>query len=408
MKLSPEDKVVKARIAYMEHKETMQYAGLTMIGNVIMSDAVPTAGTNGRDVMFNPEFVEGLTQQQVVGLIMHEDGHKLYQHGSAWERIRKEDPMLYNCAADYVINIEINDLAQKYSNFIAMPAEDALVDEKYRGWSTAEVYADLKKNGNKKHGIPKGGFPKIEVHVVCGHQGDPSQGDGPKGQFDSHNFGALTDEQAKKLTEEVDNAIRQGALMAGKLGGNADKMGEMKEVKVDWREPLEQFMTDVSKGTDYMTWARPDRRWQASGTFMPSSISESMGVLGLVIDTSGSIFCTPELVSEFLAHMRAMFYAVNPTALHVVECDSEVTAHEVYDESNVHELDAKLKVHGGGGTDMCVALDYFKDKNINPEAIVVLTDGYTPFPTELTCPTLWAITESHIHAPIGVTIHVEV
>ena len=152
MKLTPEDKIVKARIAYMEHKETMQYAGLTMIGNVIMSDVIPTAGTNGRDVIFNPDFVEGLTQQQVVGLIMHEDGHKLYQHGSAWERIRKEDPMLYNCAADYVVNLEIHDLAKKYSGFIAMPCDEALVDEKYRGWSTHEVYDDLMKNGNKKHG----------------------------------------------------------------------------------------------------------------------------------------------------------------------------------------------------------------------------------------------------------------
>lgn len=401
MKLSPEDKIVKARIAYMEHKETMQYAGLTMIGDVIMSDKIPTAGTNGRDVLFNPEFVEGLTQQQVVGLIMHEDGHKLYQHGSAWERIRKEDPMLYNCAADYVVNLEIADLAKKHSNFIAMPADEALVDEKYRGWSTPEVYADLMKNGNEKHGIPKGGFPKVTI-VVDG------SGEGIPGQFDAHDFGKLTPEESKKLTEEVDNAIRQGALMAGKLGGNADKMGELKEVKVDWREPLEQFMTDVSKGTDYMTWSRPDRRWQASGTFMPSSISESMGVLGLVIDTSGSIYAMPELVSEFLGHMRAMFYAANPSALHVVECDSDVTAHTIYDDSNVADLDGKRVLRGGGGTDMRVALDYFKEHNINPEAVVVLTDGFTPYPTELHCPTLWAITERGVSAPIGVTIHVDV
>lgn len=404
MKLTPEDKIVKARIAYMEHKETMQYAGLTMIGNVIMSDVIPTAGTNGRDVIFNPDFVEGLTQQQVVGLIMHEDGHKLYQHGSAWERIRKEDPMLYNCAADYVVNLEIHDLAKKHSNFIAMPCDEALVDEKYRGWSTHEVYDDLMKNGNKKHGIPKGGFPKAEITV----DGSGNVSVKIPGQMDSHDFGKLTPEETKKLTEEIDNAVRQGALMAGKLGGNADKMGELKEVKVDWREPLEQFMTDVSKGTDYMTWARPDRRWQASGVTMPSSISESMGVLGLVIDTSGSIYAMPELVSEFLGHMRAMFYAANPSALHVVECDSDVTAHTVYDESNVADLDAKRVLRGGGGTDMRVALDYFKDNNINPEAIVVLTDGFTPFPTELNCPTLWAITERGVSAPIGVTIHVDV
>ena len=182
-------------------------------------------------------------------------------------------------------------------------------------------------------------------------------------------------------------------------------MAEFKVVKVDWRDPLEQFMTELGAGADYMTWARPDRRWQASGQFMPSSISESMGVLGLVIDTSGSVH--GELVSTFLAHMRSMFYAVNPSALHVVECDAEVTSHEVYDMSNVSELDAKLKVRGGGGTDMRVALRYFKDKGIHPEAIVVLTDGFTPWPNKVDCPVLWAITTPNLSAPIGVTIHIE-
>lgn len=402
MKLTPEDKIVKARIQYMEHKETMQYSGLTMIGSVSMSQDIPTAGTNGRDVIFNPDFVEGLTLQQVVGLIMHEDGHKLYQHGSSWEKLRKQDPMLFNCAADYVVNLEIYDLAKKYPNFIQLPAseDDCCIDEKYRGWSTYEVFHDLLKNGNEKQGIPKGGFPKATVVVVG--QGD---GNGPKGQFDTHTFGELTEEQSKKLTEEVDSAIRQGALLAGKMGGNADRTAEMKSVKVDWREPLEQFMTELSAGTDYMTWARPDRRWQSSDEFMPSSRSESMGVLGLVIDTSGSVY--GELLSTFLAHMRAMFYAVSPSALHVVECDAEVTSHEIYDADNVADLDAKLNVKGGGGTDMRVALKYFRDNNIKPEAIVVLTDGYTPFPDALDCPTLWAITEPRIQAPVGVTIHVE-
>jgi len=53
---------------------------------------------------------------------------------------------------------------------------------------------------------------------------------------------------------------------------------------------------------------------------------------------------------------------------------------------------------------MRVIFDYVEKNKLKPEAVVVLTDGYTPFPETLQYPTLWAITEKHITAPVGVTI----
>lgn len=56
---------------------------------------------------------------------------------------------------------------------------------------------------------------------------------------------------------------------------------------------------------------------------------------------------------------------------------------------------------------MRVAFDYIVEKNLRPEAILVLTDGYTPFPTTSCAPSLWAITTDQ-RSPIGVTIRLEV
>ena len=380
MALSAEDRLAKANIALMGHKETMQYTGLLMCGELQLKEGVPTACTDGYNVWFGREFVESITQPELVGVLLHEARHKMFQHGWLWSGLRRENAQLYNIAADFIVNDEIMELSQQYPQFIALP-KGCLYDKKYHGWSTLEVYNDLKKQSENEEG-----------------------GGGGQGPLDEHDWAEVSPDEVAKRTDEIAQAIRQGALLAGKLGGNKDRMAEFMEAQHDWRTSLEQFMTEVSAGSDYQTWSRPERRWQASGEYMPSSLSESMGALGLGIDTSGSIG-GPE-VAAFLAHMRLMFNAVTPEALHVVECDATVQSHEIYGPDNITELEAKSSVRGGGGTDMGEVVRYFTNNNIKLEALVILTDGYTPWPEELHCPTLWAITSKGITAPNGVSIYI--
>ena len=74
----------------------------------------------------------------------------------------------------------------------------------------------------------------------------------------------------------------------------------------------------------------------------------------------------------------------------------------------LHNVANIEKFHGGGGTDMRKAYDNMDKHNITPQAVVVITDGDTPFPTECKYPTLWAITEERTVSPIGSTIHVKI
>lgn len=377
-KLTAEQRIPKAHVRMMGHVATMAFSSVFMVGESKIDDSIPTACTNGRDVMYGRGFVDSLTDQELAAVVLHENLHKCYQHAYLWKHLWKEDAKLANMAADYVINLEILDLSKKHRDFIKLP-ECGLFSEEYRGMDTGEVYRRLKDQGE-----------------------DGSGGEG----FDEHNFDELSDEDQQQVGAEIDQAIRQGALLAGKMGGEESRLlGELTAPKIDWREQLREFMSAVSQGHDDSTWRRPNRRWLGEDLYMPSSISESMGSLVIGIDTSGSV--SGPMASAFLSEVVGICQNVMPEVLHLIECDATIQSHKVFDQGSLDSLGAITELHGGGGTDMRVIFEHVKQNNIKPEAIVILTDGYTPFPEELPCPTLWAVTENGLTTPIGTTIHLE-
>jgi predicted metal-dependent peptidase len=376
--LTAEQRIQRAHVRLMGHRSTMAFSSIFMVGESVVKDDVPTACTNGRDVMYGRGFVETLTDQELAGVVLHENLHKIYQHAWLWRSLWKENPKLANQSADYVINIEIKDLEKEHPGFIALP-KSGLYRKDFRGMDTGEVYRRLKEEGEE----------------------------GGEGGFDEHEFDQLSEEDKAQLGKEVEQAIRQGALMAGKMGGDESRViGELTAPKIDWREQLQEFMSAVSQGHDDSTWRKPNRRWLGQDLYLPSSISESMGSLVIGIDTSGSV--SGPMVSAFLSEVVGICQNVSPEVLHFVECDATIQSHKVFDQGSLDQLGAITELHGGGGTDMRVIFDHVVKNNLKPEAVIVLTDGYTSWPGELPCPTLWAITEKHIVAPVGTTIHLEI
>lgn len=376
-KLTAEQRIQKSHVRLMGHPSTLAFSGLVMVGTSEVRDDIPTAMTNGRDRFYGRSFVESLTDQEVVGVVLHELLHVAYQHNWLWGHLWKQDPKRANIAADLCINQEIKDLEQKHRDFIKLP-DAGLYDPQYKGLDTGEIYRRLKEQGE----------------------------DGGEGGFDEHDFDQLSGEEQETLTKEVDSALRQGQLMAGKLGGEESRLiNVLMEPRVNWREQLREFMSAVSPGHDDSTWRRPNRRWLGEDLYMPSSISESMGSLVVGIDTSGSV--SGPMVSAFLSEVVGICQNVMPEVLHLIECDATIQSHKVFDQGSLDQLGAITELHGGGGTDMRVIFRHIAQQNIKPEAIIVLTDGYTDWPGELPCPTLWVITERYCQAPVGTTIHLE-
>ncbi len=77
------------------------------IGTVAMnmvfrvSDECPTAMTNGKEVVLNPDFCGTLNDDELLFLVAHECFHPMLEH---CVRRGDRDPMKWNVATDYVIN----------------------------------------------------------------------------------------------------------------------------------------------------------------------------------------------------------------------------------------------------------------------------------------------------------------
>lgn len=388
--LTPEQRLQKAVVAIMGHPKYTALSGILMIGDKrVEHDAAqcPTAYTNGKDEIYGAAFIEKLTDPELRFLVLHECYHKLYRHLTTWKHLWDENPQLANQACDHVINIKIVD--DNTDGFATMTGELAkgCYDTKYRGWDSAQVYNDLKNDQDN------GG---------SGGSGD--------GSFDEHGFGdaqEMTAQEQQSLAREIDEAIRQGALMAGKAGSGGDRdLEALLTPQVNWREVLRDFVTSTCQGSDFSTWRRPNRRYIGAGIYMPSGISEQIGEIVVAIDTSGSI--GGRQLATFLSEVKEIGDTVNPEAIRLLYWDTEVCADERYEGDECENIAQSTKPAGGGGTDVRCVPQYIQDKQIKAQAVIILTDGYLYGGWgEWQSPTLWCVLDNKSATPDnGKVVHI--
>jgi predicted metal-dependent peptidase len=101
---------------------------------------------------------------------------------------------------------------------------------------------------------------------------------------------------------------------------------------------------------------------------------------------------------------------VRPEFVDLLYWDSRVAGHETYDSDATPNIVSSTKPMGGGGTSPSCITDYLRDKKIEPECAVVLSDGYvgSDWGNAWPCPVLWCIVGGNtVVAPIGKTVHVQ-
>jgi len=383
--MNVEDRIKKAHIAIMQHKEFCAMSGILACGKVKVTTDVPTAATNGWDVSYNPDFIEEHMKDDASLrlLVLHEAMHKAYRHLTVWKYLSKQNARLANIAMDHFVNLSLMD-TDAGSGFLKMPNVGIQPEPKYRGWSVLQIYTDLEDE-------------------------DDDNGGGGNEGMDEHDFdgaGDLPTEQ--EMEDEIGRAIRQGEMIRKQRGkdgtGGADGMfGDLLAPKIDWRKALREFVTETCSGRDESSWARPNRRFLADDVYMPSMMGVTLRELVVGFDTSGSIFGGSEM-TRFVTELTSIIDMVKPSKVHVVYWDTAIVGHQQFDDGQFAVADLKPK--GGGGTDGSVLFDYLREKNIKPNAIIQLTDGYVGEWGHTDVPTLWAIT-TDIKAPFGTTIRLE-
>jgi predicted metal-dependent peptidase len=300
----------------------------------------------------------------------------------------REDGMLANVAMDIVVNNIIDNVNDKA--LCKLPAS-AILDHAFDGWSVREIYNELKKQNPQRQG---GGSGEGEVININGKKVKVQDGDEHDGTGKE-----VSPEEAKQFEEKVGRALREGGILAGRLGAKIPReITASLDKPIDWKEEMRDFVSSAVRGRDELTWRRFNRNLLANDILAPSVESETVTEVLYGFDTSGSI--TQEMIGKAAFQLQLICDMVRPTTVRVLWWDTEVHGEQVFDGDSPNIKDI-LKPMGGGGTRVSCVSEYIVEKGYKPDCIVVFTDGYVEDKVEWVTgvETLWLVTENRSFVP---------
>jgi predicted metal-dependent peptidase len=395
------------------------FFGTLCLRLALVESHVPAMATDGRQIVYNPEFVESLKAAELEAVLAHEVMHCALGHQC---RRGDREPRLWNEAADFAINPILT------ANGFTLP-EGALFDPAFENLSAEEIYSRLSRQGRGGGKKPSGRDPQPGNAIAGdgGHESGQSQekngtrieqettgiaGTGclRAGPEAFGEVGDATDESGKAASQAertrqrqewniaVDQALRSSQA-CGRVPLQLDRtIGERREGKLDWRSILREFVAATAPA-DYQ-WTPPNRRHIASGLYLPSVIRSGVGIIVIAVDTSGSV--GSEALQQFAGEISAIISDAQPEMSHVVYCDAAIQSVQEFGPFEP----ISLKPMGGGGTDFRPVFHWVGEKRIDPACLIYLTDlcCYS-YPEAPNYPVLW-VTDSRGKAPFGETLQI--
>ncbi len=329
---------------------------------VVEDHRIPTMGVDRHWRCYvSPAFVDRTPVDELAAVWIHEAAHLLRDHHGRADRlpeVDRHDRRRLNVAQD----LEIND--DLLADGLPLPADR--VDPAGLGLPTGLLFEAY---------LPM--VPPTEHHYDCGSgaHGLPRPWDLHAGNADAP---AVSDPEAASIRRATAAAIRQAAKSRGDLPAGWERWAQtVLEPVVDWRRAftgaIREAVAWASGAVDY-TYQRPSRRSVAlPGTVLPR-LRQPIPRVAVVVDTSGSM--GEDELGVALAEIGGVLRAVGigGNRVTVLSCDAAV--HVVRRVATLGEV----VLAGGGGTDMRVGIAAAIEVPAVPDIVVVLTDGYTPWP----------------------------
>ena len=359
-----------------------------MFVRFIPSLNITAAATDGKDVFFNPNFLNSLPSAQQDGLLLHEILHAALLHPL---RLRERDPQRWNIAADIVVNGMI--LCQTE---FELP-QGGLRDQKLEHLSVEEVYELLPQNAADHFQLSNPDLLTPDVGDLIRSTTDESV------SAKVQQPGRSDVKYAQDLTAHWQQAFQQATAVANSSKSGGGSVGIDREweslvnPQLDWQSILWQYL--AQNPTDFQGF---DRRFVGRGLYLEALQGESVRVY-IAIDTSGSIKATA--LGLFLAEVRSILGAYP----HLI-CDLYYVDSAVYGPHALTSYSTLPIPRGGGGSSFTAFFDRVAE-NCNEQVqpvCIYLTDGYGEFPTtEPSLPTLWVVTPGGLDLalfPFGETV----
>lgn len=357
------------------------YAALVLSTKWVIDNTTPTAKTDMRKVWYNEEFINSLSVEVAMFVIVHEVMHIMFKHGL---RRGHRHPIVWNWACDYAINLILRDGG--FTLWEHCIVDKCVVDKSpvnYKGMSAEQIY-DIISAKLKARGVDPDKLANPSLEDL---------------------MDAPMDDATKASVERTINQQVSRALAAAKLAGKMPKgldivIENLLNPAQKWQELLAEFMQRVVPSSE--TWHRRNRRF--STVFMPSRGNVgAMGELVIVGDTSGSMM-NNKVLDQMGSEINAAIQQMQPERTRVIWADdTDCSNQDVFEDGE----EVLLHPKGGGGTDMRKPLAFVEQ--YSPICVLLITDCFTPWPDEPTPYPLIVGSTTDLSGPDwAMTVHIKV
>lgn len=405
------------------------YGLLLMHMKYSVDEQMETAATDGTRIIFGADFLDSLTDRELEFVMMHEILHVVLQHCF---RGQERDPELFNIACDIVVNSHILQENGMDPDSITLKQYGVLMHQTPDGEegyerTAEEVYEALlarggrNGNGNASQsgaGQKSGGGQAKQGRTrksggVQGRWDDHSQWNDGKdkadgvgkagGAADGDDVDAARELWAKRLMDACEAiAIRDPSNERGLVPAFALRMvQEWKQPQTDWRTILNEFVQE--EVVDY-SFTPPDRRFGDSPFFLPdfNEKEDRAEDILFMIDTSGSM--SDDMVTTAYSEVKGAIDQFDGKLKGWLGFfDAVVVPPKPFESEEEFRV---IRPEGGGGTSFDIIFEYVFRHMADqlPVSIIILTDGYAPFPAESHAhgiPVLWLMNNEEVQPPWG-------
>ena len=393
---------------------------LIMLNKLWDSKRVPTAGVSKNGINYqlaiNPQFWEGLTENQRLGILKHELLHIAFGHLTTFFKFSNHK--LANVAMDMEINQyiesswlpggeyskeEYDEIKKKVTEEVKAAIEAELSPEEILEISKkcpgrgiliedyADLNLDLKAGCRYYYDKLKELKDKKDNEGTCGNDAmDELLDDIEAGNIPDHGtweeFENLTEAEQKLIEKQLqkilsdakDQTIKKRGTVPGEIEGII-VIEEIVAAKFDWRGYIRRF-TGVSTKVFTKKIRRKENIRFSDNPGLKIKMKQHML---LAIDTSGSVSDTE--LKEFMNEIHHIYKA--GVDITIVQCDTRITSIKPY--TGKHELE----VQGRGGTEFDPVLEYYNENQKKYTSLVYFTDGECNTSVKPKGNVLWVLSE---------------
>lgn len=352
---------------------------------IVESPDLPTLAVDaGWRMYYNPTFVLEQIPEVLATMVLHEALHCVSKHSTRFQALGREDSShdTWNLAGDANINEILDDAKMPWGEFEPVRYDTLAKYGVQKGMTTEVTFFTMVQYFEDNPS-------KERDHTDCGSvTGGNSRGyELPKNNTENPTIkGDQQDVIRDRVAQDVIKHSREKGM--GSVPGELLRWAnELLNPQINWKRELAGLMRSslatVLGRKDY-TYARPSRRQGSMAINDPEFILPSMRkpappTIAIVIDTSGSV--QEKEITEFLSEVDGIATANGiAQGITIIPCDSQVG--EIQKIRSLSGI-AEVKLKGGGGTDLRVGIAAAESLKPQPKIVIVLTDGYTPWPDSI-------------------------